>query len=100
MKIAIIGDPHGDIQKVKEMQLEGTGAIILNGDLGKCDIARKQKFSNLDRIAKGLPEVVYSTKEREEAFLESYETAISLSKYLCSIAPTYTIYGNVENIHS
>ncbi|MBM3230308.1 hypothetical protein FJZ22_01475 [Candidatus Pacearchaeota archaeon] len=100
MKIAVIGDPHGEIERVREMQLKDIKAIIINGDLGKCDIARKQKFSNLERTAKGLPERIYSAEERERAFLESYETALSLSRYLASIAQTYTIYGNVENVHS
>ncbi len=100
MKLAIISDPHGDIEKVKGMQLKDVEAIIINGDLGMCTLARKQKFSNLDRIARGLPERLCSLREKEEAFLESYETAISLIKYVGSIAQTYTIYGNVENIHS
>ncbi|MEK6927417.1 MAG: metallophosphoesterase [Nanoarchaeota archaeon] len=100
MKIMYIGDPHGDLEKVREIPLTGIDAIVLNGDLGKADIARKQKLTNISRTKQGLPEINYTPGERKEAFMESYNTGIELVKYLSKFAPVYTIYGNVENINS
>jgi len=42
MKILAIGDPHGDLEKIKKIPIKGVNLILINGDLGKADFARKR----------------------------------------------------------
>jgi predicted phosphodiesterase len=47
MKILVIGDPHG--KKVNKSVVKGKDLIIIPGDVGKADFARKRFFENLNR---------------------------------------------------
>jgi predicted phosphodiesterase len=40
MKVLVIGDPHGNIEKIKTIPLKRVDLIILTGDLGKADLMR------------------------------------------------------------
>jgi Icc-related predicted phosphoesterase len=45
VKIVAIGDPHGNIEKVKKIPLKNSDFILITGDVGKADFARKKFFS-------------------------------------------------------
>jgi len=97
MKILVIGDPHGNIEKIKKIPVKGVDLIILTGDLGKADLARKMAFENIERRKKGLPEKEFSSQQEKKAFMEAYLSSVKVVKYLSNFAPVYTIYGNVEH---
>lgn len=91
MRILIVGDPHGKlIKKVpKDVDL-----ILITGDLGKTDLARKFYFNNVERVKKGLPEIEEDRKFIRDEFMEIYNSAMKIVKYYSRIAPTYVIRGN------
>ncbi|VVB75693.1 Calcineurin-like phosphoesterase [Candidatus Tiddalikarchaeum anstoanum] len=97
MKICAIGDPHGNLNKIKKIPLKNVGLILLTGDIGNADLARKMAFTNIERKNKGLDEILYSKKDEKKAYMQSYESAIKLVKYLVKFAPVYLISGNVES---
>ena len=97
MKILAIGDPHGDLKKVRKIPLKGIDLILLTGDLGRADLMRKMAFSNLERKKKGLEEIEYTPKQQKRAFMEAYDSSMKIVRYLSGFAPVYTIYGNVES---
>ncbi len=41
MKIAAIGDPHGDLEKIERIPLDDVDLVCMTGDLGRADILRK-----------------------------------------------------------
>jgi Icc-related predicted phosphoesterase len=96
MKILAIGDPHGDLSKLKRIPKKGIDLILLTGDLGSANLARKKAFENIERKKKGLSEKEYTKEEDRKAYREPYDTTIKIMNYLRKIAPVYTIYGNVE----
>ncbi len=98
MKILILGDPHGKLPKninaiVKENKVE---LILITGDLGKCDLARKQDIGDIKREKQNLPEKIHSKKEIKKAWIEIYNSSIKILKQLSKLAPIYFIKGNVE----
>lgn len=97
MKIIAIGDPHGDLKKVKKIPVRGVDLILITGDLGRADLMRKIAFENVERKRKGLKPVEYSLKQQEKAYMESFNSSLKIVKYLSKFAPVYTIYGNVES---
>lgn len=100
MKILAVGDPHGDLKKIKKIPMKGVDLILVTGDLGKADLARKQAFENIERKKKGLPEKEYTNKQRKAEIMEIHNSTISVLKYLSKYAPVYTIQGNVGLITS
>lgn len=94
MKILVIGDPHG-YHKYKESILKQADVILMTGDIGKADFARKFYFDNLKRKAKGLPELEEDTKNIKAVHMEIHNSTIRLIKLLSKFAPVYTIQGNV-----
>ena len=97
MRILAIGDPHGDLLKVKKINAKNIDLILLTGDLGSANLMRKMAFENLERQKKGLDEKEYSKQKQQKAFMEAYTSSMRVVKYLAKFAPIYTIYGNVEN---
>jgi Icc-related predicted phosphoesterase len=97
MKILAIGDPHGDLRRVKRIPISNPDVILLTGDLGKADLMRKMAFENIRRKKKGLPEKEFSPSEKKEAFMEAYDSTIEVVRYLSTFCPVYTIFGNVES---
>jgi Icc-related predicted phosphoesterase len=97
MRILAIGDPHGDLTKVKQIPLNGVDLVLLTGDLGSANLMRKMAFENVERQKKGLPKKEFSPREKKRAFMEAYTSSMSVVRYLARFAPVYTIYGNVES---
>jgi len=97
MKVLAIGDPHGDLKKVKTIPIDDVDLILLTGDLGSANLMRKMAFDNIERQKKGLEEKEYSPHQRKRAFMEAYSSSMKVVKYLARFAPVYTIYGNVES---
>ncbi len=96
MKVLAIGDPHGKLDKIKKLPLKNIDLILLTGDLGKADLARKIAFENIERRKRGLSEKEYSASIHKKVFMETYTSTIKLIVYLSKFAPVYTIFGNVE----
>lgn len=97
MKILALGDPHGDLDLIKKINLKGLDLIVLTGDLGSASLMRKRHFENVERQKEGLPKKEYSPLQKKQAFMEAYTSTIKLVKYLAKFAPVYTIFGNVES---
>lgn len=97
MKILAVGDPHGDIKKVKKISKKGIDLVLITGDVGKADFARKFYFDNLKRKEKGLSEKKYTKVETKKVYSEIHDSTIKILKYFCEKIPTYSILGNVGN---
>jgi Icc-related predicted phosphoesterase len=97
MKILAIGDPHGDIKKIKKIPLKKIDLILMTGDLGKADFARKFHFENIKRKKEGLPELKYTKLETKKVYQEIYNSTLGILKYLSKSTTTYSILGNVGN---
>jgi len=97
MKILAIGDTHGGLKKIMKIPKKDLDLILLTGDLGNANLARKMAFENVERLKKGLDEKEFSSQERKKAFMESYNSSIKVVNYLKKFAPVYTIFGNVES---
>ena len=97
MRIIAVGDPHGDLNKIKKIPLKNADLFLLTGDLGSSGLKRKMAFENIERRKQGLPEIKYSPAQEKRAFMEAYSSAVKLVKYLSRFAPVYTIFGNIES---
>lgn len=95
MKILAIGDPHGDMAKIRKIPLKGIDLILLTGDIGKADLARKRAFENIERKKQGLEELDKDAKYDKAIHLEIHNSTIDALKYLSRHAPVYFIQGNV-----
>jgi len=96
MRILAIGDPHGDLRKIKRIPLENIDLILLTGDLGRADLARKRFFENIKREKKGLSELEEDSKFAKDIWNEIYHSTVSILRYLSRFAPVYAILGNVS----
>ncbi len=96
MKILAIGDPHGDLEKIKKIPLKGVDLILLTGDIGKADFARKRYFENVERKRKGLKELEYDAKASKTTYKEISDSTLGILKYLSKYS-VYSILGNVGN---
>tara|TARA_Y100000310_G_scaffold341786_1_gene442095 strand:- start:1527 stop:2318 length:792 start_codon:yes stop_codon:yes gene_type:complete len=96
MKIFVIGDPHGS-ENIKKIPLNKADLILVTGDIGKADLARKIAFDNIDRQSKGLSKKEPSPALKKRAYMESYNSSISTIKYISKFAKTLVIFGNVES---
>ena len=94
MKILVVGDPHGKLPKRIPKKVD---LILVTGDLGKADLARRRAFENIERKKKGLPEVVETSDYLKKSCKEIYDSSMKILKYLSKSALTYTIMGNVWN---
>jgi Icc-related predicted phosphoesterase len=95
MKILVIGDPHGNLKNIKKISMKDIDLILITGDLGKADLARKRYFENIERRKRGLDELEETIKDIKKIHLEVYNSTINLLKYLTKFAPVYSILGNV-----
>lgn len=99
MKLLAIGDLHGDLKKIKKIPIKDIDLILLTGDLGKADLARKRYFENIERKKKGLEKLEYTPLFMKKIYLEIYNSILQSLNYLSKFAPTYSILGNVgENM--
>ena len=97
MRILAVGDPHGDLERMRKIPKLDIDLILLTGDLGSASLMRNMAFENIERQKKGLAERIYSSRERKLAFMEAYTSSMRVVKYLSQFAPVFTIYGNVES---
>ncbi len=97
MRILAMGDPHGDMEKIKKIPIKGVDLILINGDLGKADFARKRFFENVKRKKEGLPELKYDGKTNKAVYYEISDSTLNILKYLSKFSPVYSILGNVSN---
>jgi Icc-related predicted phosphoesterase len=95
MRILAIGDPHGNVKKLKTIPKKGVDLILLTGDLGKAELARKQAFGNMERRKKGLKEIELAMKEEKAIHMEIHDSTLGALRYLSQFASVYTIQGNV-----
>lgn len=95
MRILVVGDPHGS-QKIKKIPVKGIDLVLITGDVGKADFARKFYFENLKRKIKGLDELEADNKIVKTIHMEIHNSTISILNKLSKFAPVYTIEGNVE----
>lgn len=92
MKILCVGDPHGTISKKVP---SGLDLILITGDLGKADLARKIAFDNAKRRREGLPKKEPTKIEVKKIRKEIHTSTINVLKYYSKFAPVYTLQGNV-----
>ncbi len=95
MKILVVGDPHGNLKKIKNIPTKEIDLILMTGDLGKADLARKFYFENLKREKEGLLELEYDSKTFLKIYEEIHNSTINIVKYFCKKIPVYSILGNV-----
>lgn len=97
MRILAIGDPHGDLKKIKEIPVKDVDLILLTGDLGSSSLMRKIAFEDIERKKNGWSDKKRSRKDLKLAFMEAYNSTLAVINYLRKIDPVYTIFGNVES---
>lgn len=95
MKIVAIGDPHGDLEKIRKISIDDVDLILLTGDIGKADFVRQRSFENIKRKKEGLPELKYVPKEKREEHMEIYNSTLNLLRYLSKKSSVFAIEGNV-----
>lgn len=97
MKILVIGDPHGNLEKIKKIPIEKEkpDLILLTGDIGKADLVRKKSFENKKRLKKGLEPLEFSKEEIREIHNEIHNSTLDVIKYLSRFSSCYSIQGNV-----
>ncbi len=95
MKILAIGDPHGNLEKIKKIPLKGIDLILITGDIGKADFARKRFFENVEREKQGLKKLEYDGKANKLAYNEIHNSTLNVLKYLSKFSPVYSILGNI-----
>jgi Icc-related predicted phosphoesterase len=96
MKIAAIGDPHGNLDKIRKIPLEQVDLVLLTGDLGQTDILRKQAFRYLSIPNPGPTEKQSHAEGFRQAFLTAHETALKLAGYLAGFCPVFIVRGNAD----
>ena len=94
VKFCVIGDPHGDLKKIKKAPRD-VDFYLLTGDLGKADLARKAFFDRLERKKMGLDEEEENLEEKKAIHDEVHYSTMAVLDYLADAAPVYTIEGNV-----
>jgi Icc-related predicted phosphoesterase len=94
MKILAIGDPHGDLKKIRKVPKD-VDFYLVTGDLGKADLVRKIYFENIEREKMDLPEREISVRENKKIHDEIHYSTLSVLKYLSEIASVYSIQGNI-----
>lgn len=97
MKVLAIGDPHGNLERIKKIPLKNVDLILLTGDLGMARLMRKMAFENVRRQKEGREKKEYTPIQRKRAFMEACISSMKVVKYLAQFAPVYIIYGNVES---
>ncbi|MBU3896887.1 MAG: metallophosphoesterase [Nanoarchaeota archaeon] len=96
MRILVIGDPHGN-RKIFDIPLDNIDCVLIPGDLGSSNLARKYYFEYDIKQSKPWGETLPKEKV-EEAFLEIVSTIEKILKHFDKAKiPTYWIHGNVED---
>jgi len=95
MRIFAIGDPHGAVEVVRKIPIKDIDLILLTGDIGKADLARKRFFENAERKQQGLPALKEDAKFLKAVHIEVGKSTLEVLRYLSRYAPVYAIQGNV-----
>lgn len=96
MRICAIGDPHGNLEKIKKIPMKGIDLVLINGDLGNVDFIRQRFIENIKRKKEGLQELEYTSQDMKKVYMETYDSTLNILKYLSKYAPTYSILGNTS----
>jgi Icc-related predicted phosphoesterase len=96
MKIAAIGDPHGDLEKIRKIPLDGVDLILLTGDLGQADILRKQAMQFLAIQRPSAAEKKACAQGFRQAFQRYYDTSLETLRYLAGKSPMLIVRGNAD----
>lgn len=96
MKILVIGDPHGDLEKIKKIPMKDIDLILLTGDIGKADFARKRFFENVKRKKEGLSELKYTPNDKKTEYMEIHNSTLDILRHLSKKTEVYAIKGNVR----
>jgi len=96
MKIAAIGDPHGNLEKIRGIRLEKVDLALLTGDLGQTDNLRRLAYEFLDIKRPGPKEKSAYAEGFKKAFVQSHQTALSLTRYIAGFCPLYVVRGNAD----
>jgi Icc-related predicted phosphoesterase len=96
MKIAAIGDPHGNLEKIRSIPLEKMDLALLTGDLGQTDNLRKQAYEFISIKRPGPAEIAAYAEGFKKAFIESHGTALKLAGYIAEFCPVYVVRGNAD----
>ncbi len=100
VRILAIGDPHGALDKIKKIPIKDVDLILLPGDLGGADEARKFYFENVKRQERGLSKIKYSSAIEKKFYAGYYKSSMNIIKYLSKFALIYLIYGNADYYNS
>ncbi len=92
MKILAVGDPHGVMPKRIPRDLD---LILITGDIGKADLARKRFFKDKEREGQGLEPLERDSKFIRAVYNQTQNSTINILKRLSKYAPVYTLEGNV-----
>jgi Icc-related predicted phosphoesterase len=95
MKILAIGDPHGNLEKIRKIPMKWIDLILMTGDIGKADLARQRHFENLQRKKEGLPEIKENAEYKKAVYNQVHNSTIDILRYLSRNFPVYTLIGNV-----
>ncbi|HOC96745.1 MAG TPA: metallophosphoesterase [Candidatus Pacearchaeota archaeon] len=95
MKILAVGDPHGEVNKIKNISLREIDLVLITGDIGKADFARKRFFEDIKRQKEGLPKLELTKTDVKRIYSEIYDSTMGILKYISKTVPTYSILGNV-----
>lgn len=95
VRILAVGDPHGNLVKLKKIPKKNLDFVLCTGDVGKADLARERFFENVKRKKEGLSELEYDGKFNKKVHMEIYNSSLAVWKYLSKISRTYSICGNV-----
>ena len=96
MKIAAIGDPHGNLEKIRSIPLDRVDLALLTGDLGQTDNLRKQAYEFISIKRPNPAEIAAYAEGFREAFIESHKTALKLARYMAEFCPVYIVRGNAD----
>ncbi len=96
MKIAAIGDPHGNLERIRSIPLDRVDLALLTGDLGQTDNLRKQAYEFISIKRPKPAEVAAYAEGFREAFIESHRTALRLISYVAKFCPVYIVRGNAD----
>jgi len=96
MKIAAIGDPHGNLEKIRSIPLEKMDLALLTGDLGQTDNLRKQAYEFISIKRPGPAEIAAYAEGFRKAFIESHGTALKLAGCIAEFCPVYVVRGNAD----
>ena len=96
MKIAAIGDPHGNFEKITKIPLDHVDLVLLTGDLGRTDMLRRQAMQYLGITNPGPEEKRSYAAGFGEAFLTAHRTALGLVDYLAGFCPVFIVRGNAD----